>query len=88
MFATSPMWAGPGHFGGGTGNLQSQRLAWYSPIFPNSRTKLVSDTCELVIKYAGDKPGGIWLSPTSRLGTGGSLYPCEGPSASPHWLSK
>ena len=30
--------------------------------------------------YAGDKPGGIWLSPTSRLGTGGSLYPWVWPS--------
>ena len=25
--------------------------------------------------YAGDKLGGTWLSPTSRVGTGGSLYP-------------
>ena len=25
--------------------------------------------------YAGDKPGGMWISPTSRLSTGGLLYP-------------
>ena len=33
--------------------------------------------------YVGDKPGGIWLSPTSRLGTGGFLNPCVWPSVSP-----
>ena len=33
--------------------------------------------------YVGDKPGGIWLSPTSRLGTGGILKPCVWPSVSP-----
>ena len=33
--------------------------------------------------YAGDKPGGMWLSPTSRLSTGGLLlYPYVWPSAS------
>ena len=31
--------------------------------------------------YAGDRPGGMWLSPTSRLGIGGSLYHFEWPSA-------
>ena len=35
--------------------------------------------------YAGDKPGGMWLSPTSHLGTGGVLYPCVWPSVSPPW---
>ena len=33
--------------------------------------------------YAGDKPGGgMRLSPTSRLSTGGLLYPCVWPSVS------
>ena len=32
--------------------------------------------------YAGDKPGGMWLSPTSRLSTGGLLYLCVWPSVS------
>ena len=33
--------------------------------------------------YVGDKSGGVWLSPTSRLGTGGFLHPCVWPSDSP-----
>ena len=37
-------------------------------------------------EYVGDKPGGIWLSPTNRLGIGGSLYPGAWPSASPPLL--
>ena len=32
--------------------------------------------------YAGAKPGGMWLSPTSHLSTGGLLYPCVWPSVS------
>ena len=36
--------------------------------------------------YVGDRPGGMWLSPTSHLGIGGSLYPFERPSALPPLL--
>ena len=32
--------------------------------------------------YAGNKPGAMWFSPTSRLSTGGLLYPCVWPSVS------
>ena len=35
--------------------------------------------------YVGDKPGGIWLSPTSRLVTGGFLNPCVWPSIHLLW---
>ena len=42
----------------------------------------------LVPVYVGDKPGGIWLSPTSRLGTGGFLNPCVWPSISPPLVSR
>ena len=35
--------------------------------------------------YAGDKFGGIWLGPTSRLGTGGSLYPFVMQETWPLW---
>ena len=40
----------------------------------------------LVPVNAGDKFGGIWISPTSRLGIGRSLYPCVWPSVSPPLL--
>ena len=30
--------------------------------------------------YSGDRYGGIWLRPTSWLGTGGFSYPCSEPS--------
>ena len=73
--------AGPSHFGGQTGNLQSRRLVLDPAlIFPNLLANLNSDTFKLVLGYAGDKFGGIWISPTSRLGTGGPSYPCVWPS--------
>ena len=52
------------------------------PKFPN----LILGIFSLDLVYAGDKPGGMWLSPTSRLGTGGFLYPCVWPSVSPPLL--
>ena len=51
--------------------------------FPNLPANLGSDIFELIPVYARDKFGGIWLSPTCRLGTGGSLYPCAWSSGSP-----
>ena len=43
--------------------------------FSSSPANPTADTFLLVPVYVGDKPGGIWLSPTS-LGTGGFLNPC------------
>ena len=62
------------HFEGRTGSLLSRRFV-LGPvlIFPNSLPNLSSDKTELVPGYAGDKFSTIWLSPTSRLGTGGPL---------------
>ena len=66
-----------------TGSLQSQILVWGPVlIFPSSPANLVSDKSLLVIEYAKGKLGGIWLSPTSCLGTGGFLYPGVWPSVS------
>ena len=79
--AICPEWVGSSHFEGRTGNLRSQRLV-LGPVLvsPSSLANLNSDTFELVLGYAGDKFGGIWLSPTSHLGTGECLYPCVRPS--------
>ena len=74
-----------------------QRLAWGPAlIFLRSPANLISDKSPpanlisdkslLVSEYAGDKLGGIWPSPTSRLGTGGFLYLCVWPLASPPLL--
>ena len=41
---------------------------------------LVPETELLEFVYAGDRFGGIWLSPTSHLGTGGFFYPRVKPS--------
>ena len=56
--------------------------------FLNSPANLVLGIFSLDLECAGDKPGGIWLSPTSRLGTGGFLYPCVWPSVSPPLLQQ
>ena len=81
--ATGLVWVGPNWTWGRTGNLQSRKPAWVPVlIFLSSPANLVV-TFLLDPVYAGDKPGGIWHSPTSRLGTGGFLYPCVWPSASP-----
>ena len=50
--------------------------------FLNSPANLILGIFSLDLVYAGDKPGGMWLSPTSHLGTGGFLYPCAWPSVS------
>ena len=85
--ATSPVSVGPDRPWGRTGSLQNRRSA-FAPvlIFPNSPANLVLGKSSLNLEYAGDKPGGIWPSPTSRLGTGGFLYPGVWPSVSPPLL--
>ena len=45
-------------------------LGFQFRIFLNSPANLVLGIFSLDPVYAGDKPGGMWLSPTSRLGTG------------------
>ena len=52
----------------------------------NSPANPVVGTFLLAPVYVGDKFGGIWLSPTSCLGTCGFLYPCLWPSVSPYLL--
>ena len=81
--ATALVSAGPGQILGRTGQLQSRRLAWVPvPISPSSLANLVLGIFSLDLEYSEDKPGGIWLSPTRRLGTGRFLYPCVWPSVS------
>ena len=41
--------------------------------FLNSPANLILRIFSLDLVYARDKSGGMWLSPTSRLGTGGFL---------------
>ena len=50
--------------------------------FLNPPANLILGIFSLDLVYAGDKPGGMWLSPISHLGTGGFLYPCAWPSVS------
>ena len=73
--------------GGRTGNLQNRRSALGPALtFPNSPAILIFDIFSTDSEYVEDKPRGMWLSPTSHLGTGGSLYPCGWPSVSPPLL--
>ena len=65
-------------------------VSWFCDNSPQSVYKLAKSCARantahylLVPVYVGDKPGGIWLSPTSRRGTGGFLNPCVWPSVSP-----
>ena len=63
-------------------SLQSQKSVWVPAlIFQNLLANLGPDKELMVFLCAGDKFGGIWPGPTSRLGTGGFLYPSIGPSA-------
>ena len=74
---TGPLWVRPDHTGGQTGNLRIQRLVWFPALISQrSPANLISDKSLLVREYAGEKLGGIWLSPSNCLGTGGSLYLC------------
>ena len=69
-----------------TGSLQNQSLDWAPALISlSSLANPVADTLFTSSCVFGDKPGGIWLSPTSRLGTGGLLNPCVWPSISPAW---
>ena len=92
--ATGPVSVRPNWTRGQTGNLRSRRLAWGPALISlYSLANRVSDKSLLVPEFAGHKLGGIWFSPTSRPGTGESLYPCVDISftsfattySKPHW---
>ena len=77
-----------------TGSLQNQSLDWAPALislssFANPVTDtLFTSSCVFTSSRPTNKPGGIWLSPTSRLGTGGFLNPCVWPSISPALVSR
>ena len=62
-----------------TGNLQNRRSALV-PVatFPNSPANLVLGIFSSDLEYAGDKGGGMQLSPTCHLGIGGFYTPVHG----------
>ena len=64
-----------------SGNVQNRRSA-SSPVltFLNSLVNPIFGIFLLDPECVGDRPGGMSPSPTSRLGTGGFLYPCVWPS--------
>ena len=69
---------GPDRLGDRTGILENRRpVLEPAQTCPNSPASLIFDIF-LLFEYAGNRPGGMWLSPTSRLGTGGFLYPVYG----------
>ena len=73
--ANGPVSVGPDWPRGRTGNLQNRRSALVPVLtFPNSPANLVLGIFSPDLEYAGDKRGGIQLSPTCHLGTGGFLY--------------
>ena len=84
--ANALVWVWPCPPWGWTGNLQSWKPV-LDPvlIFPCSPANLVLDRELPRSGYAVYKFGGMWLSPTSHLGTGGFLYPPVKPSVWPLW---